>query len=190
MERSELISNPMECVKVPDVQIKENFFDDINFIIEQSQKVKYFSDKELSFETGNLNSWPGVRSAAFDQSPPLQDLVTYQVNKKFNIGKVSPVYFFHKRTKDDNQRDWIHKDASPLALIVYLSKTNLKSGTTFFTESHEQIILDVGFVQNRAILFNGSMPHASKLNYGMGEDCRLTLNGFFYNDSYLAKKAL
>ena len=110
----------------------------------------------------------------------MQTFLEHNTHKKFNLEKCEHAYFFHRRGSIDNSKDWIHKDSSKYALIVYLSKTNLQSETTFYNENKE-IITEVGFVQNRAILFNGKIPHKSKLNYGENEDIRLTLNGFFYD---------
>jgi len=42
--------------------------------------------------------------------------------------------FFIKDLEKDNGKDWIHRDASDFALIVYLSDTNLNSGTTFYDD--------------------------------------------------------
>ena len=104
-------------------------------------------------------------------------LVKHSV-EKFNINADRHAYFFHRRGAKDNKKDWPHKDSSRYALIVYLSKTNLNSGTVFYNDKRE-VITDISFVNNRAILFNGQIPHKSKLNYGEDSDIRLTLNGFF-----------
>ena len=98
------------------------------------------------------------------------------MSKKFNINADRHAYFSEEELKIT--KDWPHKDSSRYALIVYLSKTNLNSGTVFYNDKRE-VITDISFVNNRAILFNGQIPHKSKLNYGEDSDIRLTLNGFF-----------
>ena len=180
MELLELMYNQMDKDKTPQLQLVDNFFDDINYILEFTEQLEFLDINSFNFKTGETDAWPGLRTYSLDTQPPLHALINFYVRKRFFLPDLEPAYFFHKRGNEDNSTDWIHKDASKLALIVYLSETNLKSGTTFYDEE-KNITTDIGFVQNRAILFNGQVPHKSKLNFGDKDNMRLTLNGFFYD---------
>ena len=62
--------------------------------------------------------------------------------------------------------------------MVYLSKTNLSSGTVLY-DQNKQPTTTIGFVQNRALLFNANIWHRSLNNHGSNiDDGRLTLNCF------------
>jgi len=87
--------------------------------------------------------------------------------------------FVHLRLNEDNENDWIHTDPNYYTLMVYLSDTNLKSGTAIYPENGDEPSTVVGFVQNRALLFRSYQRHKSVNNYGSSlEDGRLTLNCF------------
>tara|TARA_A100001015_G_C14950754_1_gene696640 strand:- start:1195 stop:1449 length:255 start_codon:yes stop_codon:yes gene_type:complete len=81
-------------------------------------------------------------------------------------------------------KDWIHKDdvKSQFSGLVYLSPTNLESGTRFYDDKENEIA-DIKFVQNRFVFFNGNYNHMSIGNHGTNiENGRLTLNAFFTID--------
>ena len=164
-----------------DLQVVDNFFDDLDFILQQANKQNYFTSEQLSYNIGSFQNWPGLRTANLILNPTLYDYLNNIIYKKFTID-IKPKEFplsFHKRGFQDQSKDWIHKDPSEYAFIAYLSETNLNSGTAFFDEKNNKS-LTVNFVQNRALLFKGSMKHRSLLNYGEGKDIRLTLNGFIF----------
>ena len=164
-----------------DLQVVDNFFDDLDFILQQANKQNYFTAEQLSYDTGTQNSWPGIRTDNLHKNVTLADYILNIIVKKFtfNINPKKANICFHKRFDTDNAKDWVHKDASEYALIVYLSKTNLESGTAFYTEDKNKM-MTINFVQNRALFFKGKISHTSMLNYGKDDDCRLTLNGFFW----------
>ena len=162
-----------------DLQVVDNFFDDFDFILQQANKREYFDADQFSFDTGEINTWPGKRTKNLFHDETLHDYIVNITKKKFSVVKHKGINLgFHKRYSEDNSKDWVHTDASEYALIVYLSKTNLDSGTVFYQGEEKQ--MTINFVQNRAIYFKGSYPHKSLLNYGKEDDCRLTLNGFFW----------
>ena len=90
----------------------------------------------------------------------------------------------HLRLANDNEKDFIHTDnaseESFLNMLIYLSETNLNSGTGFYKEGIEEPYLIVPFIKNTAVFFPGhKIRHKSLLNYGKNiRDGRLTLNGF------------
>lgn len=180
MGLSEQMCNQMDKDNIADLKIVENFFDDINLINELASLQKYYNVDDYNFMSGHSNTWPGVRTECLDKRLELNHIINYYVKKKFNYNSKSAAYFFHKRGSKDNVKDWVHKDPTKYACIIFLSKTNLESGTVFYNDNN-QIITDIGFVQNRAIFFNGQVKHKSKLNYGKDDNLRLTCNGFFHD---------
>jgi hypothetical protein len=127
------------------------------------------------------DSWPGTRSLDLAESEPffylnLMDLI----KNKFNIvysNYVSIDAFVHLRLKNDDHKDWIHTDQTD-TILIYLSPTNLLSGTSFFSDD-EQEISNVKFVQNSAVYFDGQIRHKSISNYGDNiDDGRMTINIF------------
>lgn len=88
--------------------------------------------------------------------------------------------YCHVRFENDRD-DWIHTDKGT-TILIFLSETNLESGTTFY-DSNDNLTDDIGFIQNRAVMFNGSIRHMSKKNYGTSiENGRLTVNVFIEHD--------
>ena len=64
------------------------------------------------------------------------------------------------------------------SMLVYLSPTNLNSGTDLYNENDE-MITSFKFVQNRAVLFSSSYKHRAINNHGTDvNNGRLTLNIF------------
>ena len=82
--------------------------------------------------------------------------------------------------KDEhNEKDFIHTDVPHMySMLVYLSPTNLNSGTDLYNENDE-MIASFKFVQNRAVLFSSSYKHRAINNHGTDvNNGRLTLNIF------------
>ena len=50
-------------------------------------------------------------------------------------------------------------------MLVYLSETNLQSGTSLYDEN-DKLITDVKFIQNRALIFDSRYSHAAINNHG------------------------
>ena len=85
----------------------------------------------------------------------------------------------HLRLSSDNSQDYIHTDNDLATLIVYLSDTNLKSGTALYPDNSDIPDTIIKAKQNRAIIFDAKKRHKSLLNYGNNiDDGRLTLNVF------------
>ncbi len=127
--------------------------------------------------------WPGVRSSALKTINPLLDasitsaLVSFYLpftNRPFNYTQ-----FAHLRVEKDNESDFIHTDiGDDFAWLLYMSETNLDSGTKFYTEDDYEHNF-VRFVQNRFIIFDCRIKHMAFNNYGKDfNDGRLTINGF------------
>ena len=63
-------------------------------------------------------------------------------------------------------------------ILIYLSPTNINSGTKFF-DSQNNEITSVQFVQNTCVFFESPLPHSSFGNHGDTIDnARMTFNIF------------
>ena len=125
--------------------------------------------------------WPGVRSDKLIKASPF--LYLNLLNQaEINLGLDKSLYndidaYISVRYDTDNDKDFIHKDSCD-TIIIYLSPTNLQSGTTLYTED-DNVLVDVSFKQNTAIYFDGDIKHKSKLNFGDNIDNgRMTINIF------------
>ena len=134
----------------------------------------------------NLNiSWPGKRSEDLKFSNKFfTGLFLNEFRNKFNNFFESHYDFkiyTHLRVEEDNKGEFIHKDSpdADYSMLVYLSQTNLASGTSLY-DHNDKLITDVKFIQNRALIFDSRYSHAAINNHGTGiEDGRLTLNIFW-----------
>jgi hypothetical protein len=157
-----------------------NFFTFIHDTYRFCKNIELFPYNDHSL---NQNKWPGLRSLEISQTEPFLFLtILEQAQNK--LGLKTELYkeivaFVHLRTEKDDALDWIHKDQCD-TILVYLSESNLNSGTTFYTDQ-EEIILDLRFLQNASVFFDGNISHKSRLNYGNSlENSRMTLNIFCY----------
>lgn len=170
------------------VIVVDNFFDGFGLLEKHFKKVPLYSLDEWKKQKDNADlsqKWPGKRSLVLmDEEPFLQALLVKEFQEKFNyFFKSYKSYncfsYLHLRLATDNKPDFIHKDPVDYTLMVYLSKTNLNSGTILYDED-ENPTHTINFVQNRAVIFPGHIKHKSMLNYGNNlDDGRLTLNCFF-----------
>jgi hypothetical protein len=165
------------------VIVVENYFDHFNLILPEIKKTKLYTQKEFNKKyTSQIQTWPGKRSGDLYQESPI--LLAYALSyfNKFNINvnDVKIFSYIHLRGQDQQTKDWIHKDDCSYSMLVYLNNTNLNSGTYLYDESNN-IIADVKYVQNRAVLYNGSYNHMGYGHFGDSpENGRLTLNFFIH----------
>ena len=134
---------------------------------------------ECKHETAD--NWPGKRSLNLAEVEPFLYLqLMHLIEIKFNLvlsNYKSIDAYVHLRLKEDDTKDWIHTDPTD-TILIYLSPTNLFSGTSFYSDD-EQEISSVKFVQNCGLFFNGQIKHKSLSNYGENlEDGRMTINIF------------
>ena len=100
------------------------------------------------------------------------------VNNLLEKGRWIIASFVHLRLYEDENKDWIHRDDNELSGLVYLSNTNLNSGTYLY-DDNDNMINDIKFIKNRFIMYRGTMKHKAYGNYGSSiDDGRLTLNLF------------
>ena len=166
--------------------IVDNFFDNFNSIENEFKKIPLYGLKDYNKKFKDTSNWPGSRSNFLhEESPFLFNLFYKEFNLKFgdlfkeiNINIKSHI---HLRLGSDNVKDWIHKDSGfcMYTCLVYLSKTNINSGTYLYSEDN-QIISDVKFIQNRAFFFDARYLHSAYGHHGSSiDDGRLTLNAFY-----------
>ena len=170
-----------------DTVIIENFFDNFDLISGAFKKIPLYNldDYNNKFHGNDISqaeSWPGKRSQHIHEiNPFLFNLIYKELNSKTNIFNnldTTMNAVLHLRL-GDSKEDWIHTDPNYYTLIVYLSETNLNSGTEIYPKNEDMPSTKIGFVQNRALLFKSHQRHKSINNYGNNlENGRLTLNCF------------
>jgi len=168
------------------VMVVDNFFNDFKNIKKLYKNIELYNLKKFNKKFKVKENWPGQRSDVLKKSSPLLfSKLIQQIPKKFPVPLFTKKVFvdscIHLRLKKDKE-DWIHTDHEcgiHYTLLIYLSKTNLKSGTLLYPNKGNIPSMNVGYVENRAVLFDSSIRHKSLLNYGNSiEDGRLTLNCF------------
>ncbi len=164
----------------------DNFFEDINEIYNYVKTLETFNSKNYPNDP-NVNTakidWPGYRS---NQLAGKDVWLTNKFGNAFRkhltgliTGQFQLHMFSHLRLDEHNEADFIHNDSPHIySMLVYLSPTNLNSGTNLYNENDE-MITSFKFVQNRAVLFSSSYKHKAINNHGTDvNDGRLTLNIF------------
>jgi hypothetical protein len=176
------------------IEIIDNFFDNFKSIKESFKNIPLHEREEykkrnmITDEDKKLlkdSNFPGKRSDPLHRAEPfLFNLTIKEIFDKINAKQFNEISLdcsVHLRTATDDTQDFIHKDPSRLGMLVYLSETNLKSGTGFYREDSDKPYLKIPFIQNSAVIFPGHIRHKSLLNYGNDiNDGRLTLNGFIH----------
>ena len=160
----------------------DNFFELPQVIYNEAKKIKLFKNADHPEVQNDINKsvWPGERSLELEHSNPLLKYfcVKYFTLNKLNIEDKKIHLYVHSRTQSDEKDDFIHTDACIYSLIIYISETNLKSGTKLFCKDNNTIT-DFKFVQNRLILFDSTYKHSAYGHHGNDiNDSRLTINGF------------
>lgn len=149
------------------IQIIDNFFEDLLPIHNKVKSLKFYKLKEFNTKFKTNHNWPGVRTEII----PKVDLELSQIVMKvfltkfrnfLDSGNSQITMYAHQRDKKDSKKDWIHNDSdvSKYTCLIYLSKNNLNSGTKFYN-AKKQVINDVKFVQNRALIFDSRYLHSA-----------------------------
>ena len=166
----------------------DDFLNDWEFklVKEEIKKLKYYNGADHPNHASS-EKYPGIRTEEFIRVHPLLDsfiikkldtagtIFTQRPYRAFNYGQL--------RIENDYKESRVHRDAAfDWAYTLYMSDTNLKSGTTMY-ESEDSDIEDdnvfVKFVQNRIVLFDVTVPHMVWHAYGKDiDDGRLSVNGF------------
>ena len=167
--------------------VVDDFFNNFSAFKDEFKKItRYRADQHSEVDD---NAWRGERSEDLTYSNKfLASLFINEFNSKFN-NFLPDSYAFklytHLYLKKD-EKMIIHKDSShptyaAYSMLVYLSDTNLESGTALYGPTEKDLITDIKFVQNRAVIYDSNYLHAAISNYGDNEDNgRLTLNTFWF----------
>lgn len=165
------------------IRIADNFFDYHSWDYYHCMKnLPFYKLDEWQRKTGLTNqTWPGMRTESIQKIAPFLFLNVIELMRRkleMDISYRKNVMFCHARFENDKP-DWIHTD-SGYTLLVFMSDTNLESGTGFF-DKNDNMVDRISFVHNRAILFNGQQyRHMSLKNFGDSLDnARLTINASF-----------
>jgi len=178
-----------------DAIIINDFFDNFHNIKDEFKKIPLLTLDEMNKKlvTKNLRpeNWPGKRSENLaDTNPFFYNLIIKELTNKTNLFYNTTFNMHacvHLRLQSDNKNDnnitgdFIHSDPCDYTLMVYLSNTNLKSGTALYSNESDEPNVMTNFVQNRAFLFKGHIRHMAIHNHGDSiENGRLTLNCFIF----------
>lgn len=160
---------------------EDNFFPDLNLILSEIKKIKLYNLEDFNKLSHQKGNWPGYRSLCINETnPALYLYINHLMSEKKLIpeGRYLISTFLHLRLKEDDKKDWIHKDDDNYAALIYLSNSNKDSGTYLYDEN-KNIINDIKFVKNRFVLYDASYNHMGYGHHGSSiEDGRLTLNLF------------
>jgi|TARA_R100000030_G_scaffold27824_1_gene20270 hypothetical protein len=162
-----------------------NFFNPqyIEPIYNECKKLKFYSLEEYKQKLDKKSNWPGQRTETLIRSNPFLYFYLSSILSNHNIYFENYREIFsacHVRYTEDEKKDFIHKDDADTVLI-YLSQTNLESGTKFYADDHKSEILCSRFVQNSAVFFAKGISHGSFGNHGNTiDDGRMTINIFLY----------
>ena len=127
--------------------------------------------------------YPGLRSVPLKETNKILDSFLIKHLEGYGLPFTNKPYMYvqhaHLRVEKDNKADYIHIDGGMhFAWLLYLSKTNLKSGTKFYTDDEKETSF-VRFIQNRFVIFDCNIKHMAVNNHGKDlNDGRLTVNGF------------
>ena len=171
------------------LSVIDNFFDpwQLKLAINEVKKLPFYDISDHPRHEQNTN-YPGTRTDDLHRVHPLLSTFIIQKVAAINAGQFHSQRWdckmcAHLRTEDDAELDFIHRDTGfDWAFLIYLSESNLKSGTKFYkTENSdkEDDNVFVKFEQNRIVLFDSTVPHMAYSNHGKDlNDGRLTINGF------------
>ena len=165
------------------IKIIYNFFDFPNLMYENCKKLNFYTLEEMNKIIPGKYDWPGKRTLSFEKENPFLHLhiLSYLKLNGIDVDKYKRIVTYaHIRLAEDEEKDWIHRDNCDTALI-YLSNTNLDSGTQFLADDQENEISKANFVQNTCVYFEKGLYHTSFGNHGHTiEDARMTLNIFMF----------
>lgn len=163
------------------IQTIFNLFEYTDQIYEHCKTLKFYNKKEFENNFGKESHWPGLRSnSLFEVSPILYcHVLTLLKVKNIDLSQYKEINgYCHLRF--DNEDDWAHVDSSD-TIIIYLSPTNLNSGTKFYSDDGKFEIAKTNFIQNACVYFKGNIVHSSFGNHGESiENARMTLNFFMF----------
>ena len=160
--------------------VVDNFFEDVDKIIDLSKKLKYYP------ATKETDNWPGIRTESLHlnhydlfRNIILKILNYYHPNAQVKYD--NSLICFSKLKYGDKGKTRFHYDGdTALATIIYLSEGNIETGTTLFNKNKKKQII-VGNEFNSMVSYDGSKYHGFTSLKPLREKERLTLNVFIKN---------
>ena len=187
----------------------DNFFTpgELNLVTEEVKKLEFYDtlSHPESESAEEIPNYPGIRTDKLRKVHPL--LNSFIIRKIERSGATfgqrpwTQNQYAHLRLEKDNAGEYIHQDLDDWAYLIYLSETNLDSGTKMYEsvksapfikmssfsekdKSKDKEHTLVKFVQNRIVMFDSLIPHMAWNNHGNDmSDGRLTINGFCQYDN-------
>ena len=167
------------------IKVIDNFLDFHEEYYDLCKKLQYYNSKDFESVTKEKNNYPGYRTNFLDkQYPFLYYSILSNIKNKFDLDLNQ-----YKRIRAHAQirlgvnadEDWVHRDWGD-TILIYLSPTNLESGTAIYRETAQQEYQEtamIRYIQNRAVFFTDGTLHMAKNNHGENiHDGRLTLTYF------------
>ena len=187
----------------------DNFFTpgELNLVTEEVKKLEFYGtlSHPESESAEEIPNYPGTRTDTLINAHPLLDsFIIRKIERSgtpFAQRPWTQKQYAHLRLEQDNAGEYIHQDLDDWAYLIYLSETNLDSGTKMyesvksvptvrmssFSEKDKEKDKEhtlVRFVQNRIVMFDSLIPHMAWNNHGNDmSDGRLTINGFCLYDN-------
>lgn len=156
--------------------VVDNFFDNVDDIINLSKKLKYYKASES-------DNWPGLRTKSLHDthynlfnSIIIKILNYYYPNKKLHYSN-SHVVFSRLKYGDEGKTRFHLDDDTKIAAVIYLSEGNIEGGTTIFENDNKKQII-VGNIFNSMIAYDGNKLHGYTSLLPFKNKERLTLNVF------------
>ena len=160
----------------------DNFFANIFVVYNECKKLTFYTQAEHPYNKNTLTqTWPGKRTTELGEcNLSLKYLIIKYLLTNDLIASQDKIHIYvHARFDGDDKGEWVHQDNYRYASLIYLSPTNLQSGTKLYSSEDHKEINDFKFIQNRYIQYDASYFHSAYGNHGTNIDnCRLTINMF------------
>ena len=169
--------------------VKDNFFNEdvYNEILKDISRLK-FNNRSSIIDKKDVNADNVYQKIYFNVSLNFSHFAVKDVCKKLseyklNLSSVEHAYFLSTKHKDATPHaDW----AVDVNCLIYLKgEMTLNSGTGFYDikDNNYELNRHVGFKENRAIIFDSKIFHAS-LQFNEGSKPRYVMANFFkYKDN-------
>ena len=157
--------------------IADNFFTNPKDVIKLSKTYKYHIPTKENYWAGRRSDCLHIKNYNFYKQIILKVLSYYYPNVELTF--TNSAVYFHKIKPNNKGKNKFHFDKNyDVAAIVYLNKSDIKTGTTIFNKDNKKQII-VSNDYNTMVCYDTKKYHGpTSLNL---VDERLTLNIFIKN---------
>ncbi len=159
------------------IHIVENFFDDVDSIVEFALQQKFYSKSEHPIVGGH---WKGYRTLPlFELDNSLEQKIVSILFDKIKIRYNNYSMYFHCILENNvDESNWFHQDNDvEFAGVVYLNNQNCNMFGTNVMIQEKQFHIDN--VYNRGVFYDSKIWHKPSGGFGTDmQNSRLTLNIF------------